>query len=496
MATWGGQRELQADYLRGFFVIMAAWKSPHHEIVSMLGFAWLALKQAQEAIKSGRLEEAQRLLCQTAAQGHKRSWELLRAVGKGFVDRGQCHLRHQDAPAAWNDLIAAEQLGVNNSTAGQLRQDLAQLGMHDVGKLLGAGEPGRALEVIGQLRNRSVQHADLALLEEAARGWMRARDLSSRGEFAQAQQAMEPVIRLLGPDKGAADDFATSLERKKHAITALLLQLHEKLKHKEWQEVLRTSEQVLALAPQHAEAQRARSQAWKVIEPATLPHVSSEGKLDVDTEKAASQGGRFLLWIDGIGGYLVCLGNRVTLGQATPDAYVDIPLYADVSRLHATVARDSEGYLLEANRPLLVNGQPAEKALLRAGDRITLGSSCQLLFRQPAPVSTSARIDLASGHRLPVTVDGVVLMADTLIMNAGPQAHVTMPDLDKPIVLYRHKDELGIRYAGNFAVNGEACRERAVLPFAARSAEGATTSVAGENFAFAIEPVGTGLGRI
>ena len=52
-----------------------------------------------------------------------------------------------------------------------------------------------------------------------------------------------------------------------------------------------------------------------------------------------------------MGGYLVCLGNRVTLGQATPDARVDVPLYADVSRHHATVTRDSEGYLLEGLRP-------------------------------------------------------------------------------------------------------------------------------------------------
>src|SRR5215471_16037815 len=148
MATWGGQRELQADYLRGFSVIMAKRRGSNSGTATMLGFAWLAFKQAQEAIKSGRLEEAQRLLCQGTAQGHKRSWELLREVGKGFVNRGQCHLRHQDAPAAWNDLIAAEQLGIHNSTAGKLRQDLAQLGLQEARTLVEAGEPARALEVI------------------------------------------------------------------------------------------------------------------------------------------------------------------------------------------------------------------------------------------------------------------------------------------------------------------------------------------------------------
>src|SRR5205085_1968322 len=43
---------------------------------------------------------------------------------------------------------------------------------------------------------------------------------------------------------------------------------------------------------------------------------------------------QYLLWIDGVGGYLVCLSHRVTLGQANPESVVDIPLLADVSRHH------------------------------------------------------------------------------------------------------------------------------------------------------------------
>src|SRR5262249_5384800 len=86
---------------------------------------------------------------------------------------------------------------------------------------------------------------------------------------------------------------------------------------------------------------------------------------------------RFFLWIDGVGGYLVCQGNRLTFGQAGLDARVDVPLVADVSRLHATVSRDAEGYLLEAVRPIQVNGATVTRALLQAGDRVTLGATCQ-----------------------------------------------------------------------------------------------------------------------
>ena len=46
------------------------------------------------------------------------------------------------------------------------------------------------------------------------------------------------------------------------------------------------------------------------------------------------------------------LSPRVSLGRATGDATADIPLFADVSRLHAFLSRDSEGgYLIEASGP-------------------------------------------------------------------------------------------------------------------------------------------------
>jgi tetratricopeptide (TPR) repeat protein len=454
----------------------------------MLGFAWLALRQAQEALKNGRLEEAYRLLCQPAAHGHKRSSEMLVQVARGFVERGERYLRQNDVAAAWNDLVAAEQVGVSDSIVTKLRQALTRDGIAEVRELLEAGEPARAAEVITQLHHRSVQQSELQALEEAAKAWALAREQADRGEFALALATVERVRKLLPKRIDALEQYVVGLEHRHQAFGMLIVHLHDAADHRDWREVVRLSEQVLAMAPHHMEARKARARAWRAIEPETI--ASAPHREEYAEEKAAKPTAdqRFLLWIDGVGGYLVCLSNRVTLGQATPDAYVDIPLFADVSRMHAALTRDTEGYLLEATRPLLVNGRPAEKVLLQHGDRVTLGGSCQLQFQQPVPVSASARIDLASGHRLPLTVDGVLLMADTLVLGPGSQVHVSMPDLQQPIVLYRHKEGLGIRHGGNLSVDGQRCHERGLL--------GATSTVTGDDFAFAIEPVGTGMGRM
>jgi len=175
------------------------------------------------------------------------------------------------------------------------------------------------------------------------------------------------------------------------------------------------------------------------------------------------QATQYLLWVDGVGGYLVCLGHRVTLGQANPTAPVDVALLADVSRHHATVQRDTEGYFLEAVRKVKLNGQPAERGLLRSGDRVTLGNSCQLQFWQTVPASTSARLDLVSGHRFVQPVQSIILMADTLVLGPGSQGHIAVPDLPQALIVYRNRGGLSVRWPGSLQVGSRTFQERAPL---------------------------------
>jgi tetratricopeptide (TPR) repeat protein len=451
----------------------------------MLGLGWLALRQAQEALKNGRLEEALRILNQPAVQGRKGSWELLQQLARAFAERGERHLRRDDAVAAWNDLLLAEQAGASENAAVRLRQALTRLGLAEVRALLEAGEPGRAVEAVAQLRDRAVRQPELEPLDEAARGWVRAREQAGRGEFAQALQELARVRRLV-PSPPALERFQNEVEDHSRQFSALLGKLHETANRRDWHEVMQLAEQVLAIAPNHPEARRARAQAWKAIEPTTIVTPCKEAR-SPEVEPEPERPNRFLLWIDGVGGYLVCLGNRITLGQAVPDAVVDVPLFADVSRVHATLTRDTEGYLLESGRAVQVNGRPVEKALLHSGDRVTLGSRCQLQFHQPVPISASARLDLVSGHRLKLAVDAVLLMADTLILGPGTQVHVSMPDLKEPVILFRTRDGLGVRCTGKVTVDGQSFHQRGNL--------GPSSVLSGEDFSLAIEPVGPRTGR-
>jgi hypothetical protein len=204
---------------------------------------------------------------------------------------------------------------------------------------------------------------------------------------------------------------------------------------------------------------------------------------------------RFLLWVDGVAGYLVCTTPRVTFGQAVLEGGpVDVPLVADVSRVHAELTRDGEGYLVESGKPapvngkevartVLVNGQEVSRSVLAAGDRVTLGSTCQFVFHKPVGISSTASLQITSGHRLILPVEGILLMSNDIILGPGPEAHVVVRSLHAAVILYRSKDGLGVRHAGKkFAVNDEQYLDRAPLPLPG--------SFDSDFVSFSVEPVG------
>jgi hypothetical protein len=396
-------------------------------------------------------------------------------------------LKQQDSNAAWKDLLCIEEAGLNDPQVGRLRQELVQRKIRETQLAMERGEPARAIDLAAGLREHRVQDAELDEVEEAARSWSLARELAAKGELAQASAALERLPRIRTGQFTLLDEFRQDLRRRRAELEPVLGRLHLALEQGDWREVIQLADQVLAIAPQHAEARKARSRAWKAVEPPTLPAVPAAATKSVPPS-AEELPRRFLLWIDGVGGYLVCTSSRVSLGQATPDASVDVPIFADISRLHAFLNRDGEGYLLEAVRPASVNQRGVERTLLGDGDRITLGAACQLRFRQPVPLSATARLELASGHRLAVAVDGVLLMGETCILGEPGQAHVEIPGLRRPVVLLRRPDGFGVRIPGDFTVDGQKCRDRWKL--------GLHSTVAGDDFRFTLEPLSARLGKL
>ncbi len=190
---------------------------------------------------------------------------------------------------------------------------------------------------------------------------------------------------------------------------------------------------------------------------------------------------RFLLWVDAVGGFWVCLGDEVVLGRSTSPV-ADVPLLADLATCHARIRRDSEGYLIEAVREAYVDGRPVvHAALLRDGSRIQLGSVVRLVFRRPHALSATARLEFASHHRTQPSVDAVLLLADVCVLGPAPRSHIVCPDWPAEVTLYRVDDALYCRTAGALEVDGRPGRDRAQI--------GPDSRIAGPHFAMRLEPL-------
>jgi len=192
---------------------------------------------------------------------------------------------------------------------------------------------------------------------------------------------------------------------------------------------------------------------------------------------------RFMLWIDAVGGYLVCLNEELVIGQGTAGGGADIAVQADLSRQHAKVARIREGYVIEpVNGRVAINGHAiSEATLVCDGDEILLATNVRFRFRKPHVLSSSARLEITSGHRMQPHTDAVILMAESCVLGPKWQNHVVCRDWSGDVVLFRSDGQIACRASETFEMDGtRQSRSTAIR---------AGSHVVGRDFSFSIEAV-------
>lgn len=489
---------------------------------TMLGHWRIVLRQAEEAARAGRYDEALRLAGRPDVADHHHAVQLRGRLALDLTARARRRGEADDLAGAIEDLGLAERLGAAPDTLAAARLQLADLVAVEIRDNLDAGEPGRVVDRVDDLARQKISGPSLRRIREAADAWRMALDEARRGEFGRAHDQFDRAERLAaGAASSALAAARRDVETRQKAASPKVEALYAALQKGVWSEVLATAESLLETVPEHPSARQARTKVWQQIaaiapSSATLPGRglrSPQSSLEETLPPGATEAapivwlapgdrpspspppapqprpmvrladagprGRFLLWVDSVGGYLVCLDDRVVLGRAGPDSLADVPLMGDLARDHALIVRDGDGYVLRARHPTFVNGREVETISLRDGDVIRLGTSVELEFRQPSPVSSTARLSVVSRHRLPLAVDGVLLMAETCIVGGSPQAHVPAVGLAEPVILYRQGNALWCKAAGAFEIDGR--------PSAARAPLTLQSSVLGEGFSFSLE---------
>jgi hypothetical protein len=322
-----------------------------------------------------------------------------------------------------------------------------------------------------------------------------AQRLARRGRFSEAEQEISVAVQLSGGLK-ILESWQAEFQANARQLRELSTELHQALAAEDWQRVLEQADAILEFAPDDRPARDARARAWEAVGMRLAETVvprsgglrlasATAGETMSDSMHGLEQqqrGPRFVLWVDEVGGYLVCLGDEVTIGQPGAGGRPDVALLADLSRLHARIRRDGEGYLLDPVRTTRRGGELiTELSPLSDGDLVEFGNAVKMRFRKQHALSATARLDFISRHRTQPSVDGVVLMADACVLGPAAGSNITCPEWSREVVIFRQGDELHCRVTGGFTVDGVERRDRAPIT--------TSSTVSGPDFSFTLEPL-------
>lgn len=199
---------------------------------------------------------------------------------------------------------------------------------------------------------------------------------------------------------------------------------------------------------------------------------------------------RQMLWVDGVGGYVVCLGPEVTLGHPGGDgeAAPDVGLLADVSTRHAAIRRVDGGWLLAPKGVVTIDERPLDgPTLLTDGALVALGDAVRLRYRKPHSLSTTGVLSVESGQRIVTSIggpaaDAVLLMAESCVLGPKSHSHVRCPRWSSDVILFRGSEGLLCRADGELYADSERRRGPVVIRPGMR--------LEGQDFAFSVESIG------
>jgi FHA domain len=453
--------------------------------------AWrLKVREAQMAADSGRYDEAVALLEKESLREYLPGKRLATQVAGKIVKRAAEKLARGDSAAAWRDLATADRLGGQSEAVGKLREQYAERALGEVRRNLAAGQTQVALAELDQLQRLGQFGEKVRLYRQVAKLLQETEHAAAHGHFAQAATTLAQARDLVGkrPSEEGTMEIARQLESRSQQMTGREsdggrreAELHAALNRQDWGAVLSAAEALLAIAPQHEAARQARRQAWRAvgmdvtqaiggrrIAPVSLKldrvanvgvrrsarQAASSSEVDAVLGNEHPQNG--LLWVDAVGGFLVCLDDQIVLGQPSSGISIAVPILADLSRRHAVIRREAGAYVLEPIQKVSIDGREASgPVVLSDGQMIQLGDAVRIRFTKPHALSATARLDFASHHKTQPSADAVLLMAESCVLGPSQHCHVRCRDWQQDVVLYRRGDQLQCRSVAAIAVDGQ-----------------------------------------
>ena len=237
---------------------------------TMLGQWRIVLRQAEEAARLGRYEEAYALATRPGVSDHHHAVQFRSRLALELIARATRRGCVDDLAGAIEDLDLAERIGAPPDSLAAARLNLADRVADEVRLDLDAGEPIRVLERVEELTRHKIGGPALRRTREIAEAWQNGLADGRRGEFGRAQEQLDRAERLAAGAGAIAAQQAVAtakieLENRQKGATPKVEALYTALSEGNWSQVLSSAEAVLSSVPEHPAARQARSRAWQQI---------------------------------------------------------------------------------------------------------------------------------------------------------------------------------------------------------------------------------------
>lgn len=157
-----------------------------------------------------------------------------------------------------------------------------------------------------------------------------------------------------------------------------------------------------------------------------------------------------MVWVDGVGGFLVLARSPWLIGGPAAEHDGVICVQAALRRREAELSRTGSDYSLRRLKQQNgADGEASERFKasarserpLRRHDAFRLGDGVHFEFCCPHPLSTSARLTVEPRFRFCPHTDAVLMLADTLLIGAPRNCHIVAAHANQTSVLFRRGDD-------------------------------------------------------
>ncbi|MHC4556331.1 MAG: hypothetical protein ACYTFW_06920 [Planctomycetota bacterium] len=196
-----------------------------------------------------------------------------------------------------------------------------------------------------------------------------------------------------------------------------------------------------------------------ISKPQAIPHeIGSDTRVDVSLPS------KFVMQIDGIGGFFVLRDGHITIGPVSSSERPTVGLMVDPNLPVVTIERAEDDYFIRSSGPVRVNEATTTNKLLVDGDRIALSPRCWMKFNIPNPASTTATLNLSSARLGRADVRQIILMDRDILIGPTAGNHILAEFLDETVALFAQNGRLLCKSREKILVDDKPVSSTAGLP--------------------------------